>query len=614
MSAPHESPAIPSPRLRGEGEGEGRLKPRGPMAPVKGWCPGALRPMLSGDGLIARIRISCGEVPLALARDIADWAETYGNGALDLSGRGNLQIRGVSDATLPRLTQRLAEAGLLDASPEAEAVRNVLVSPFAGLDPSAPCDVRPHARAWERELSTASQTLGAACQVRRRLRRRRLSARRRDGPRFHGRRAGRFRPAPRRSGRGRAFPRRASRRRGERRWRARFSPCAETSAPPKRMRDAIAAHGLAPFAPAAVSAQAAPRAHWLGAHALGSSAFVGLALPFGRIAAPDLRELAGLAALAGATSLRLTPWRALIVPGLALPAARRLAESARRLGLIVDPDDPLLAVAACPGLPACSSAKGETRAAARRLAPLLAATEGVALHVSGCAKGCACPTPAPFARRGDGRRLRPHQERPRRFRAARARPRAGGARRPAQDERDRLMAPDDYIRDGDEIYRRSFAIIRAEADLARFEATEERVAVRIVHACGMPDVARDLVFAPGAAEAARRRAESRRADLLRRADGGLRRYPRAPARRQRRRLHAGRSRRRRSRQATRHDALGGGGRSLGRASRWRGRRHRQRADDALSPAGACWRPARQGPPASSACRSASSARRNRRTR
>lgn len=59
----------------------------------------------------------------------------------------------------------------------------------------------------------------------------------------------------------------------------------------------------------------------------------------------------------------------------------------------------------------------------------------------------------------------------------------------------------DYIRDGDEIYRRSFAIIRAEADLSRFDTAEERVAVRIVHACGMPDVARDFVFAPGAVAA-----------------------------------------------------------------------------------------------------------------
>jgi precorrin-8X/cobalt-precorrin-8 methylmutase len=59
----------------------------------------------------------------------------------------------------------------------------------------------------------------------------------------------------------------------------------------------------------------------------------------------------------------------------------------------------------------------------------------------------------------------------------------------------------DYVRDGDEIYRRSFAIIRAEAELARFTAAEERVAVRVIHACGMVEVADDIVFSPGAAEA-----------------------------------------------------------------------------------------------------------------
>ena len=59
----------------------------------------------------------------------------------------------------------------------------------------------------------------------------------------------------------------------------------------------------------------------------------------------------------------------------------------------------------------------------------------------------------------------------------------------------------DYLRDGEAIYRRSFAIIRAEADLSRFSAEEERVAVRIVHACGMPDIADELVFAPGAVAA-----------------------------------------------------------------------------------------------------------------
>jgi len=60
-----------------------------------------------------------------------------------------------------------------------------------------------------------------------------------------------------------------------------------------------------------------------------------------------------------------------------------------------------------------------------------------------------------------------------------------------------------YIRDGAEIYRRSFATIRAEADLARFNGIEERVAVRIIHACGMTEIARDIIMSPGFAKAAR---------------------------------------------------------------------------------------------------------------
>jgi len=58
------------------------------------------------------------------------------------------------------------------------------------------------------------------------------------------------------------------------------------------------------------------------------------------------------------------------------------------------------------------------------------------------------------------------------------------------------MTTQDYIRDGAAIYARSFSIIRAEADLARFTKEEERVAVRIIHACGMVDVARHIVMSP----------------------------------------------------------------------------------------------------------------------
>ena len=60
-----------------------------------------------------------------------------------------------------------------------------------------------------------------------------------------------------------------------------------------------------------------------------------------------------------------------------------------------------------------------------------------------------------------------------------------------------------YARDGSEIYRQSFSIIRSEADLSRFTPDEARVAVRIIHACGMVEVAKDLVFSPDFTSAAR---------------------------------------------------------------------------------------------------------------
>jgi precorrin-8X/cobalt-precorrin-8 methylmutase len=59
------------------------------------------------------------------------------------------------------------------------------------------------------------------------------------------------------------------------------------------------------------------------------------------------------------------------------------------------------------------------------------------------------------------------------------------------------MTAYDYVRDGTAIYERSFAIIRAEADLSRFPPDEAGVAVRMIHACGQVEAARDFVFSPG---------------------------------------------------------------------------------------------------------------------
>ena len=74
---------------------------------VKGWCPGALRPMLSGDGLVVRVRPHGGRLSRVQAAGIAALAAQHGNGLLDLTSRANLQIRGVEQSSHPALIESL---------------------------------------------------------------------------------------------------------------------------------------------------------------------------------------------------------------------------------------------------------------------------------------------------------------------------------------------------------------------------------------------------------------------------------------------------------------------------------------------------------------------------
>ena len=108
---------------------------------VKGWCPGALKPMQSGDGLIVRVRPRCGMLSLDELVVLADAARRFGNGHIDLTRRANLQIRGVSEENLSGLQDVIGRLGLLDPTPERESVRNVMISPLAGIDPAEVLDI-----------------------------------------------------------------------------------------------------------------------------------------------------------------------------------------------------------------------------------------------------------------------------------------------------------------------------------------------------------------------------------------------------------------------------------------------------------------------------------------
>jgi precorrin-3B synthase len=141
----------------------------------------------------------------------------------------------------------------------------------------------------------------------------------------------------------------------------------------------------------------------IGPHQLhDASLAVGIALPFGHAEADTLAELARRAAPLGVRAFRPAPDRVLMLIGVSPARAADLAAVAAELGFIVDADDSRQRIAACPGVPACASGFIAARELAAALAPRLAGLpDGVAIHISGCAKGCAHPARAALTVVGD---------------------------------------------------------------------------------------------------------------------------------------------------------------------------------------------------------------------
>lgn len=331
---------------------------------VRGWCPNAWRPMAAGDGLLVRVRPPLGRFDTAAGIALCDAAMAHGNGAIDVTNRGAMQIRGVRETAWQPLIDRLLAAGLVDADPAREQ--------------HGPMIVAPGWRIGDDTHRIASDVI----------------SRRDDFPTLPGKvgvaiDAGSAPimtddPADFRIERGAS---------GALILRADGRPTgvaltlgAEVDTLIALARWFVASGGIAAgrmarhgeplpnwaagdMPPASAGAVLAP-----GGHALGTV----YGLPFGRIAADRLRDLLRRG---GARGIRITPWRMVLVEGVApIPVD----------GLVIDPVSPLLTTDACVGAPACPQASVATRDLARRLAPHVAGR----LHVSGCDKGCARAGPA----------------------------------------------------------------------------------------------------------------------------------------------------------------------------------------------------------------------------
>jgi precorrin-3B synthase len=373
-------------------------------APLRrGTCPGLSAPMQTGDGLLVRLRPT-GVIPLDAFARLCAAAREHGNGVIEVTARGGIQVRGLRPASASQFADAVArlEIAVADGIP-------VLINPLAGIASAEIADVR-----------------SVATDLRDQLARRRLAARLGakisvavdgGGPlnldlltadvrlRAVGRSAG---AALQVSVGGDAVSAAmvglvaiengadAAMRlldilaqRG-RRARACEIVDAEGSA---AFRSAVADLLIGEASPCAP----APRGEVLGNHRLLDRSLArGVGLAFGHADVSALQRLTEAADAVGAKGLVVAPDRAFVAVGVSSDAADEFAAAAERLGFIVRSGDPRRHVIACAGAPFCASAHFAARTFAPSIAKIgaLFLDGSVTIHVSGCAKGCAHPAPA----------------------------------------------------------------------------------------------------------------------------------------------------------------------------------------------------------------------------
>jgi precorrin-3B synthase len=359
-----------------------------------------LRLIEAADGQLARVRLPGGFITAGQLRVLARLADEIGDGRVELTSRGNVQLRALPADAAGQLTSELAAAGLLP-SVDHDRVRNVLASPLAGLDGGP--GLAPVVRALDAGLCARPRlaelsgrflfaiddgsgdvaSLGADV----------VAIVRGDEASVNGLRVSPDGVAAVMLAFAEAFlDQRAA-------WGSTAWRIADLPGGPERTRAAVAAMlGLSaadidrtvagPASPARPVGivRRRPAAATAGGDVPapddGRGAVVLLA-PLGRLTVSQAGWLADRVARGAA---RVTPWRSMVLPDQA-DAAGVLREAARA-GLGVDDHSPWLRVTACAGRPGCASALADVQADAVSLA---ARWPGRIVHVSGCGRHCGRP-------------------------------------------------------------------------------------------------------------------------------------------------------------------------------------------------------------------------------
>jgi precorrin-3B synthase len=361
--------------------------------------------MPTGDGLLVRL-MPTGTISLAAFAQLCAAARRYGNGIVEITSRGNIQIRGLNETSAAPFAAAVAA---LDIA--AEDGVPIYCNPLAGIDAEEIFDAQALAADLRRTLARRSiaAKLGAKVSVAidgggaLNLNGLAADVRLRAEP-INGGVA--LRVGVGGDGAGGADLGLVSTGDGVTAALLLLDVLAKRGGD-VRARDILIADGMAPFRSALASVNgscALPlpvrkrQTHDpIGVHGLRDGSFAcGIGLAFGHAVSESLLQLADAAAAACAYGLRAAAARTLMTIGLTKETSASFAAVAERLGFIVRAEDPRRHIVACAGAPICASA----HIASRALAPLIADRVGrqmgarSTIHISGCAKGCAHPAAA----------------------------------------------------------------------------------------------------------------------------------------------------------------------------------------------------------------------------
>lgn len=403
------------------------MPPEGVARPLRATgCPSLRRIVQAKDGGICRIKLPCGRLSSRQARAIADVAILHAGNIIEITNRSNIQLRGVDQRHVSELTTALLDAGLGADDNGSDEVRNVMVSPTAGIDPQQIVDATALASQLltllqaEKRFHALSAKFAIAIDGGERMAMLQhphdlwLSAVRAESqvlfafglagvPPVAGANAV---PALAAVAPQHALALIAA-------VLHQFLDCA--SLEQKRMRDLLQQMTAQTFLqqlrqrvdfPLFASEPilqwrrqaATPHAHIGITAQIGDRCTVGAVPSLGRLDGAKLLRIAAIAEHYGDAAIHLTPWQSILLPDIAVMEVDRVLLQLKAIGLHVSNDQPLAHLVACSGTSGCAKGLADTKADALQLADQLdhLPAHFMQVHLTGCGRSCACAYAAPF--------------------------------------------------------------------------------------------------------------------------------------------------------------------------------------------------------------------------